>query len=138
LVVFKVTANEQGFVSVAELIGTKSEFGQHDFLNNIFDIILFDVEDNRKGLVPPKQFIKDFTDAGIPKIIYEGNFNKEFASDVQNNFWNLTEGVICKGIIPNRKDNNLFYCKIKTTDWFELLRSKHILLSEPEINQSLK
>ena len=42
------------FVCFAELIGIKSEFGQHDFLNDTFDIVLFDIAQYKKGFVPPK------------------------------------------------------------------------------------
>lgn len=128
--------NSLSFVCYAELIGTKSEFGQHDFVNDTFDIIIFDIDEYKKGFIPPKQFVKHFKDCGIPNVIYEGNLNRDFVQTIKRNEYNLTEGVICKGIIPNKKENNLFYCKIKTNDWFERLRSKRPDLYIEELKQA--
>jgi len=123
------------YTCYVELLGSKSEFGQHLFNEDNFDVILFDVENNKKGFIPPRKFIKDFESVGIPEIIYEGNLNKELVQSIKTNEFNLSEGVICKGVIPNKKDNNLFYCKIKTNDWFERLRNKNPLLYEEELKQ---
>jgi hypothetical protein len=122
-------------VCFAELIGTNSAFGQHQFDNDIFDIVLFDVHLYKKGLIEPKQFISDFEKFGIPKLIYQGNLNQEFINDVKMNKYNLTEGVICKGKIPNRKGDNLYYCKIKTNDWFDRLRNIDKTLFDLEYKQ---
>jgi hypothetical protein len=129
--------NIQSFVCYAELYGTKSAFGKHDFGNDVFDIILFDIDQYKKGFVNPKQFINDFQNLGIPRVIYEGNLNREFVGTVKRNEYNLSEGVVCKGIIPNRKNNNMFYCKIKTIDWFERLRSKRPDLYVEELKQAI-
>ncbi len=123
------------YTCYAELLGSKSEFGQHLFNEDTFDVILFDIENHKKGFIPPRKFIKDFESIGIPEIIYEGNLNKELVQSIKTNEFNLSEGVICKGVIPNKKDNNLFYCKIKTNDWFDRLRSKNPLLYEEELKQ---
>lgn len=127
----------QVFTCFAELIGTKSSFGQHDFENDTFDIVLFDIDQHKKGLIPPKQFIKDFGHLHIPRVIYEGNLNKTFVDDVKQNKFDLSEGVICKGQIPNKKNNNLVYCKIKTNDWFSRLGDKNIDDYNAEIKQYL-
>ena len=128
--------NIRSFVCFAELIGLKSEFGKHDFKNDIFDVILIDVEQHELGLIHPKQFIKDFKKIGIPDVIYEGNLNKEFVDKVKNNEFNLKEGVVCKSVIPNKKENKLYYCKIKTNEWFDRLRSENKDLYDQEIKQS--
>ena len=128
----------QSFVCFAELIGTKSAFGQHDFDNDTFDIVLFDIDQQKKGLIPPKQFIKDFGHLHIPRIIYEGNLNKQFVDEVKQNKFDLSEGVICKGQIPNKKHNNLVYCKIKTNDWFSRLGDKNVEDYNAEIKQYLE
>lgn len=126
--------NVLSFVCYAELVGTNSAFGQHDFLNDKFDIILFDIDQYKKGFVPPKQFIDDFGNTGIPRVVYTGNLNKEFVERVKVNEFRLSEGVVCKGQIKTRKGvPQLYYCKIKTNDWFERLRLKDALLFENEI-----
>lgn len=134
----KSYCNTMSFVCYAELISPSSEFGKHDFEHGKFDIVLFDIEESKTGFISPRQFIKDFKDCGIPKVIYEGNLNKEFVASVKNNEYNLSEGVICKGSIPNRKENNLYYCKIKTDDWFNRLRNKEPKLYIDEVKQSEK
>lgn len=126
--------NILSFVCFAELHGKKSAFGQHDFGNDEFDITLFDINQYKKGLMPPKQFIKDFESVRIPRVVYEGNLNKEFVLSVKNNEFGLTEGVICKGLIKTRKGvPQLYYCKIKTNDWFERLRNKDSKMFENEL-----
>jgi len=128
--------NILSFVCYAELVGTRSAFGKHDFENDQFDVVLFDIDQYKKGVIPPKQFIKDFGSLGIPKVIYEGNLNREFVECVKRNKFDLSEGVICKGVTKMQKGfNQFYYCKIKTTDWFERLREKDIALYEQEIKE---
>jgi hypothetical protein len=128
--------NILSFVCFAELLGTKSSFGQHEFGNDTFDITLFDVSQYKKGFVQPKQFVKDFGPLGIPKIVYEGNLNKDLVQRVKANEFGLEEGVICKGVIQTKKGaDNIFSCKIKTDDWFERLRAKSPYLYEEELKQ---
>jgi hypothetical protein len=137
----KTYRNTLSFVCYAEVKGKKSEFGQHDFKDDEFEITLFDVEEYKKGLIPPRQFYKDFhgiVPFAIPNIIYEGNLNRDFVMQVKNNTFNLQEGVVCKGRIPNKKDNNLYYCKIKTDDWFERLRVRRPDLYLTETKQLFK
>lgn len=111
------------FVCFAEFIGKKSAFGQHEFDNDEFDVVLFDIDRYKKGFVPPRDFVNDFGDTGIPRVVYEGNLNKEFVERIKRNEFNLSEGVICKGKIQTKKgQEQLYYCKIKTDEWFTRLR----------------
>lgn len=129
--------NIQSFVCFAELVGTKSAFGMHDFNNDKFDIVLIDIDQYKKGLVTPRQFVKDFQSTGIPNVVYEGNLNREFVARVKNNEFGLAEGVICKGQIKTKKGvPQLYYCKIKTNDWFNRLRTKSPEMFELEIKQT--
>lgn len=131
--------NILSFVCFAELVGTKSSFGQHEFGNDTFDITLFDVSQYKKGFVSPKQFAKDFGPLGIPRIVYEGNLNKELVQRVKANEFGLTEGVIAKGITQTKKGvDQIYSCKIKTDDWFERLRAKSPFLYDEELKQSKK
>jgi hypothetical protein len=120
----KTYRNSLAFVCFAELYGSKSEFGQHEFDNDTFNITLFDVSEYKHGLIPPRQFIKDFSDVDIPRILYDGNLNRDLVNTVKVNEWGLKEGAVCKGVIPNKKADNLYYCKIKTNEWFERLRAR--------------
>jgi hypothetical protein len=77
-------------------------------------------------------------------VVYQGNLNKELVAQVKENRvegfeGKLTEGVICKGQIQTRKGNNqLYYCKIKTNDWFDRLRNKDKTLYDLELKQAGK
>lgn len=125
------------FVCFGEFVGKKSAFGQHEFGNDEFDVVLFDIDRYKKGFIPPREFVNDFGDLGIPRVIYEGNLNKEFVERVKRNEFNLSEGTICKGKIETKKGREqLYYCKIKTDDWFTRLRAlgDNRLLQE-ELNQ---
>jgi hypothetical protein len=78
----------------------------------------------KKGFVPPVQFCNDFGELGIPKVVYTGNLNRELVENVKDNVYGLREGVICKGKVKTRKGADaLYYCKIKTDDWFSRLRA---------------
>jgi hypothetical protein len=125
------------FVCFAELVGDKSAFGKHDFENDDFDIVLFDIDLYKKGIIPPKQFVEDFKHLRIPRIIYEGELNEAFIDRVKSNEFSLSEGVVCKGVKKSRKEKDiLFSCKIKTDDWFERLKNKDPYLYDQEIKES--
>jgi hypothetical protein len=130
----------QSFVCFAEFFGKKSAFGRHEYGNDEFDVVLFDVDRYKKGFVPPNEFIDDFGEFGIPRLVYTGNLNKEFVNRVKTNEFGLSEGVICKGKIQTKKGvDQLYYCKVKTDDWFTRLRAlgDEKLIAE-EIKQSNK
>ena len=49
----------------------------------------------------------------------------EFINDVRNNIYNLSEGVVCKGITKTKKDGEcIFMTKVKTNDWLNKVRQK--------------
>jgi hypothetical protein len=128
--------NIPSFVCFAELVGKKSAFGQHSFGDDEFDIVLFDVSAYKKGFIHPRQFVNDFGHLGIPRIVYDGNLNSDLVKNIKENKWALSEGVICKGVVKTKKSQGLYYCKIKTNDWFDRLRAKDIELYQEEINQT--
>ncbi len=130
--------NILSFVCYAELIGPNSAFGQHSDAKENMDTVLFDVEMYKKGWVPPRQFLKDFGHLHIPRVVYEGNLNMDLVRRVKENEFGLTEGVICKGAVrAKRKDQpSLYYCKIKTNDWFDRLRGFDTKLYEDELKQA--
>jgi len=129
--------NTLAFVCFAELLGTKSAFGQHEFGNDTFDVTLIDVSQYKKGFVPPKQFVKDFGPLGIPRVVYEGNLNKELVQRVKVNEFGLSEGLVAKGVVRTKKGvDQIYSCKIKTDDWFERLRAKSPYLYDEELKQA--
>ena len=65
-------------------------------------------------------------------IYYDG---KRFP--FKDNEFDLSEGVICKGVVQTKRGNdNIYSCKIKTNDWFERLRARLPNQFEDELKQA--
>ena len=80
------------FVVFCEYFGPNSFAGWHD-INDKMDIILFDVSLYKKGIINPYEFVDNFSQVDIPKIIYQGEYNMDLISNVRKNVYNLDEGV---------------------------------------------
>jgi len=116
------------FVCFFEFLGLKSEFGQHSE-DDEHTVTLIDVNRYKKGIVPPKQFLKEYGHLNIPKVIYEGNLNHKLREDIWNNVplqnnTELIEGVVCKGLVHTKKNELVYMCKLKTKQWIDRLRNK--------------
>jgi len=114
--------NIQSFVCFGEFYGPNSQFGQH-IPEDIKDVVLFDVMPHKSDFIKPKEFINNFGHLGIPRIVYQGNLNMELVNDIKTNKYNLTEGIIGKGVVGSKKSEYVYQCKIKTDDWFDRLRT---------------
>lgn len=100
-----------------EFYGPNSFAGQH--VNENHDVILFDVNIFKIGMLDPVMFLKHFGHLDIPKTIYHGKCSDSFINDVKDlKFANISgEGVVCKTTeIPHK----MF--KIKTKFWLEKLK----------------
>lgn len=115
--------NAREFVVFAEYVGENSFAGFHDE-KDIMDIILFDIDMYKKGILPPKQFMNDFGHLHIPELIYEGNLNQELIQNVKNNIYNLKEGLVCKGTRKTKSQDVVWMVKIKTLDWLNKIKNK--------------
>lgn len=112
------------FVVFAEYVGPNSFAGWHDE-NDEMDIILFDINQYQKGFINPYELLEKFGHVHLPEIIYEGKYTKEIIEDIRSNKYNLSEGVIAKGVHKTRKGNEqLWYCKIKTYEWLDKVKAK--------------
>lgn len=107
------------FTVFAELVGENSFAGKHD-PNDELDVILFDVWIYKKGWVQPQKFIDEFGHLGIPNLIYKGQLDEQIINDIQENKFNLKEGVIAKGI----EKNDTFMMKIKTKSWLQRVKTE--------------
>lgn len=107
------------FTVFAELVGENSFAGRHD-PNDELDVILFDVWIYKKGWVQPQKFIDEFGHLGIPNLIYQGELDEQIINDIQENKFNLKEGVIAKGV----ENNDTFMMKIKTKDWLKRVKTE--------------
>jgi hypothetical protein len=111
-------------VVFAEYFGQNSFSGQH-VSSDKKDVCLFDVSLYKKEIINPYEFIDNFGHLDIPKVIYEGEYNMKFINDVRENVYNLSEGVVAKGILGTRKGGKVTYsAKVKTNNWLKLVREK--------------
>jgi hypothetical protein len=112
------------FVVFCEYFGPNSFAGWHD-INDKMDIILFDVSLYKRGIINPYEFVDNFSQVDIPKIIYQGEYNMDLISNVRKNVYNLDEGVVCKGLIKTKKEKDILYMtKIKTDSWLLKVKNK--------------
>jgi hypothetical protein len=114
-----------------EYLGPHSFAGNHDVdsLNYLgFDVehndpkevILIDVNIHKKGIVSPKDFVKDFGHLKSAEVIYEGELSEEFVEDVQEGKYSVREGVVCKW----GHSHSLGMTKIKTFSYLEELKKR--------------
>ena len=88
------------------------------------DVVLFDVDVFKKGLIAPREFIKTVGHLDIPKVVYQGNLNSEFVEDVrQGKLNNVTfEGVVCKSNETDKYGHPIMF-KVKSEAWLTKLRN---------------
>ncbi len=131
--------NEREIIVYGEFFGPNSFAGFHQ-PNDPKELVIFDVlvgHKNRKFFTP-FDFIQIFQSlVKIPAVLYEGNMNDKFISDIRegvytpefhrltDNKFKLFEGVVCKGT-QRRGDfsGNVWMCKIKTNEYFQALKNK--------------
>lgn len=105
--------NCQRITAFTEYFGPGSFAGQH-VPGDPMELRLIDVFLFKKGLIPPRQFVKMFGDLPwAAEVIYDGNLNKQFIQDVRDGKYPVWEGVIAKG--------DDFMVKIKTNAFFAKL-----------------
>jgi hypothetical protein len=100
-----------------EFYGPNSFAGHHNW-EEPHDIILFDVHLYKRGLMPPNMFIDVFGHLDIPKVIYKGILDETVIKDVQDNKFNLKEGMVIKGL----NNKTVFMMKVKTWEWLDKVR----------------
>lgn len=126
--------NILSFVVFGEYVGENSFAGRHE-PSDKKDVVLFDVNAYKKGFITPREFLDDFGHLHIPKLVYEGNLNKELVEAVRRNDFGLTEGLIAKGFRKVKSQNIVWMVKMKTNDWFDRLRNRY---GEKAVQEELK
>jgi len=102
-------------------------FGENSFAGNHEDephnVILFDVNPHKKGILRPKEFLSKFAHLDIPELLYHGKANREFQEQVTSaTLPGMTfEGVVCKS---NIKHNPITF-KIKNARWIKKLKEMY-------------
>jgi hypothetical protein len=121
----------QNVVAFAEFFGTKSFAGMHFPDDQTWDIVLFDLNLHKKGMLGPKEFIDNVGHLKVAELIYQGNMNEELIESVRKETLDceskydikteVPEGIVCKG----GKGHNLWMCKIKTERYKSELRKRY-------------
>ena len=96
-----------------EFFGPGSFAGQH-VDSDTMELRLFDAFLYKRGLMGPGAFVKTFGDLPYAaEVVYRGNLNQQFISDVRTGKYPVVEGVVAKG--------DDFMVKIKTNAYFAKL-----------------
>jgi hypothetical protein len=105
-----------------EFYGPNSVFGMHQE-DDEHTATLIDIALHKRGILPPKEFIKLTRGMEIPAVLYEGNCNEEFIRSVNDGTLEGlgSEGVVCKGPFDRKLQRPVMW-KIKRHDWYERLR----------------
>lgn len=112
-----------------EFFGPSSFAGNHDW-GEQHEVVLFDVDVYKKGLTPPKQFLEQYGDLKIPKVLYHGKVTHDiFISVKRSQLEGMTlEGVVAKGVVQRKRKRkeqrgDVFMFKIKSDAWLNQLRT---------------
>jgi RNA ligase len=100
----------------SEFFGESSFAGMHK-KDDRKQLILFDVQTDR-GIVVPEQFIRDFEELNIARVVYRGQLTGKFIDAVREGKYGVAEGVVCKG----GSADNLWMVKVKTYAYMQRLQ----------------
>ena len=115
--IFRDKYKAEKAMAFGEFFGPQSFAGQH-VLDDPKDVVLFDINIHKKGILGPEEFIKNFGHLHTPVVIYEGPLTEEFIQDVRQSKYLINEGVVAKG----GQGHNLWMRKIKTLDYLKRLQ----------------
>lgn len=101
-------------------------------LNEPKDVVMFDVNVHKKGIMPPRDFVNTFSHLSVAEVVYEGNLNPTLIKDVREGTrtgpgWistvTLEEGVVCKGL-TGKPPHGIWMTKIKTLAYLAELKKR--------------
>lgn len=131
--VFKSAKNFRGVSNVVaffEFFGTKSFGGMHFPDDPTLDVVLFDVNPHKKGILGPKEFLDTFGHLKVAELICQTNMGEELIQKVRKEQLpveskydvktEVPEGVICKA----GSGHDIWMCKIKTERYKEELKKR--------------
>jgi len=101
------------------------------------EVTLFDVDVYRKGLLPPKEFLKLVGHLDTAKLLYHGNITKDLIDSIRNGtLKGMTfEGVICKAKNQKKTPMPVMF-KIKNVEWY--LRLHGVCQGDEGLYEELK
>lgn len=114
----KLFRNSDIMTLYGEFYGENSFGGMHEWEEDQ-DLYFYDVFLYKRDFIAPSDFYKEFNNnLNIPKLIYKGEFTKQFIKDVEENKFNLREGIVYKGV----ENGKIFVGKIKTNNWLSKIK----------------
>jgi len=120
-ILVKGLKNPESAIVYCEFFGPGSFAGNHRMVDKQhMDLVLFDVDIYRKGLLPPDQFVDHFGALDIPVLCYRGPLTTAYVENVKADSEELEEGVVVKTVYKKQVD----MCKIKTRFWLQRLKTK--------------
>jgi hypothetical protein len=127
----KIFNGVQNVVAFFEFFGTKSFAGMHFPDEQQWDVVLFDLNLHKKGMLGPKEFLDSVGHLKVAELIFQGNLGEELIQNVRTEVLNceskydikteVPEGIVCKG----DKGHNLWMAKIKTNRYKEELKKRY-------------
>lgn len=123
--------NVREVICFSEFFGPYSFGGQHDINhpalkmvnaphNDPKDVVLFDVNIHKKGMLSAKNFVTHFGHLDVAKIIYEGILDESLVCDIRTGKYPVFEGIIAKG----GNGHEQWSVKIKTFKYLEELKKR--------------
>lgn len=105
-----------------EFVGPHSFAGIHEPAilkvesNSPIELVLFDINIYKKGLVSPAEFVQNFPNSA--EVLYKGKLTEEFVKDVREGKYPVKEGVVVKG----GEGHKIWMCKIKTWEYLKKIQ----------------
>jgi hypothetical protein len=100
-----------------EFYGKNSFGGFHNWEEDQ-DLYFFDAFLYKRNFLTPSEFYSEFQNISMPRFIYKGLFEKQLIRNVEQNKYNLREGVVYKFV----KNGRIYPGKIKTLDWLKKVK----------------
>ncbi len=99
-----------------EFLGENSFAGTHK--DEKHDVVLFDINPFKKGILEPREYLKYFGELDIAKMLYHGPCNDEFVQSVITSSLEAMpfEGVVCKAKNSKKTPMPIMF-KIKSEAW---------------------
>jgi len=129
----KLFIGVQSVVVFAEFFGPKSFAGMHFPDDDKRDIVLFDVNLHKKGMLGPKEFLDHFGHLSVAELACTGNMGEELIQAVRKETMDcgskfdikteIPEGVVCKG--GTLASHKIWMCKIKTERYKAELKKRY-------------
>lgn len=132
----KVFTTSKFFRSVDQAIVFCEWYGRYSFAgehkpDDPKNLILFDVNPHKKGIVEPKRFLDEFGHLEVAECLWVGDLSDEVIQSVRDGTFpveskyeirsEIPEGVVCKG---GEGPHKLWFCKIKTQQYYDILRNR--------------